>query len=102
MEETDEQSSKNETQATSGLLDETVFVHVLVHKEGEPAYIPLSINLRLKYKKQMIYFPLDFGELTIDGLIDTGAPSSAIPEADLRKIRLLAPQYVDLLRHSKS
>ena len=34
------------------------------------------------------------GELTIDGLIDTGALSSAIPEMDLRKIRLLSPQSV--------
>ena len=42
----------------------------------------------------MLYFPMDFGELTIDGLIDTGALSSAIPEADLRKIRLLAPQSI--------
>ena len=42
----------------------------------------------------MLYFPMDFGELTIDGLIDTGAHSSAIPEADLRKIRLLAPQSI--------
>ena len=42
----------------------------------------------------MLYFPMDFGELSIDGLIDTGAHSSAIPEADLRKIRLLAPQSI--------
>ena len=42
----------------------------------------------------MLYFPMDFGELTFDGLIDTGAHSSAIPEADLRKIRLLAPQSI--------
>ena len=42
----------------------------------------------------MINFPMDFGELIIDGLIDTGAHSSAIPEADLRKIRLLAPQSI--------
>ena len=35
-----------------------------------------------------------FGELTLDGLVDTGALSSAIPEADLRKIRLLAPQSI--------
>ena len=34
---------------------------------------------------------MDFGELNFDGLIDTGALSSAIPEADLRKTRLLAP-----------
>ena len=83
-----------ETQAASGLLDETAFIHVLVNKEGEPAYIPLSTNLGLKYKKRMLYSPMDFGELTIDGLIDTGALSSAIPEADLRKIRLLAPQSI--------
>ena len=33
---------------------------------------------------------MNFGELNIDGLIDTGALSSANPEADLRKFRLLA------------
>ena len=37
---------------------------------------------------------MDFGELTLNGLIDTGAHSSAIQEADLRKIRLLAPQSI--------
>ena len=42
----------------------------------------------------MLYFPMDFGELNIDGLIDTGALSGAIPEADLRKIRLLAPHTI--------
>ena len=39
----------------------------------------------------MFYFPMDFGKLNIDGFIDTGAVSSAIPEADLCKIRLLTP-----------
>ena len=34
---------------------------------------------------------MDFGKLNIDGLINTVALSSAIPGADLRKIRLLAP-----------
>ena len=34
---------------------------------------------------------MDFGKLRIDGLIDTGALSSPIPEANLRKVRLLAP-----------
>ena len=37
---------------------------------------------------------MDFGELNIDGLIDTGALSSAISGADLRKIRLLAPHTI--------
>ena len=42
----------------------------------------------------MLYFPMDFGELNIDGLMDTDALSSAIPDADLRKIRLLAPHTI--------
>ena len=42
----------------------------------------------------MLYFPMDFGELNIDGLIDTGALSSTIPEADLRKNRLPAPHTI--------
>ena len=37
---------------------------------------------------------MDFGELTLDGVVDTEALSSAIPEADLRKIRLLAPKSI--------
>ena len=42
----------------------------------------------------MLYFPMDFGKVTIDGLIDTGALPSAMPEMDLRNIRLLSPQSV--------
>ena len=42
----------------------------------------------------MFYFPMDFGELNIDGLIDTGALSNAIPESDLPTIRLLAPYTI--------
>ena len=40
----------------------------------------------------MQFFPMDFEELNIDGFIDTGALSGAIPEAELRKIRFLVPQ----------
>ena len=68
------------------------FVNTLITRTGEPDYVPLTTNLGLKYKRRMLYFPMDFGELTLDGLVDTGALSSAIPETDLRKIRLLAPQ----------
>ena len=76
------------------LLDEKQFQNVLITRDGEPDCIPLSTNINLKCKKRMLYFPMDFEELTIDGLVDTGALSSAIPEMDLRKIRLLSPQSV--------
>ena len=60
----------------------------------QPDYVPLTTTLGLKYKRRMLYFPMDFGELTVHGLVDTGALSSAIPEADLRKVQLLAIQSI--------
>ena len=89
--ETNEASTEPTPQS---LLDEKQFQNILITKEGEPDCIPLSTSINLKCKKRMLYFPMDFGELTIDSLIDTGALSSAIPEMDLRKIRLLSPQSV--------
>ena len=94
LEEIEETQEQEDFQGPHSLLDETAFLHILVEKQGEPSYVPLSTNLGLKIKRRMLYFPMDFGELTLDGLIDTGAHSSAIPEADLRKIRLLAPQSI--------
>ena len=76
------------------LLDKKQFQNTLITRDGEPDCISLSTNINLKCKKRMLYFPMDFGKLTIDGLIDTGALSSAIPEMDLRKIRLLSSQSV--------
>ena len=70
------------------------FVNTLITRTGELDYVPLTTNLGLKYKRRMLSFPMDFGELTLDGLVDTGALSFAIPDADLRKIRLLAPQSI--------
>ena len=40
----------------------------------------------------MLYVPMHFGELTLDGVVYTGALSNTIPEDDLRKIRVLTPQ----------
>ena len=34
---------------------------------------------------------MDFGELNIDGVIDTNVLSGAIPGTDLQKFRILAP-----------
>ena len=74
--------------------DDQILPQLQVTSDGLTGYLPLSTNLPLKNKLKMLYFPMDFGELNIDGLIDTGASSSDIPEADLRKIRLLAPHTI--------
>ena len=78
------------------LLHEKQFQNIFFTQDGEPHCIPLSTTINLKCKKRMLFFPMDFGELIIDGLIDTGALSSAIPEMDLREIQLLSPQSVIL------
>ena len=55
---------------------------------------PAINKLAIKNQRKMLYFPMDFGELKIDRLIDTGALSSTIPEADLCKIRLMARKEI--------
>ena len=35
-------------------------------------YVPPSTNLWLRQKRKMLYFPMNFGEITIDGIVDTG------------------------------
>ena len=76
------------------VIDYQILPQLQVTPDGLTRFLPLSTNLPLKNKRKMLDFPMDFGELKIDGLIDTGALSSAIPEADLRKIRLLAPHTI--------
>ena len=76
------------------VIDDQILPQLQVTPDGLTRFLPLSTDLALKNKRKMLYFPMDFGELNIDGLIDTGALSNAIPEADLRKIRLLAPHTI--------
>ena len=94
IEKIEEPQYQEDYQCLTSLLDETAFLHILVEQQGEKSYVPLSTDLGLQIKRRMLYFPMDFGEPTLDGLIDTGAHSSAIPEADLEIIRLLAPQSI--------
>ena len=53
------------------LIDENQFANILITKEDEPVYMPLSTNINFKCWKRMQYFPMNFGKLTIDGLVDT-------------------------------
>ena len=81
-------------QRHTAVIDDQVLPQLQVAPDGLTKFLPLSTNLPLKNKRKMLHFPMDCGELIIDGLIDTGALSSASPEAELRKIRLLAPHTI--------
>ena len=87
-------TENNAKPTPQSLLDETQFQNVFITEDGEPDWIPLSTKVNLKCKKRMLYLLMDFVELTIDGLIDTGALSSTFSEMDRWKIRLLSLQSV--------
>ena len=53
-------------------------------------YFNLSTHLTIKKKPSVFYFPMDFKKLTLNGLIDTDAPTSVISEADLNETNLLS------------
>ena len=81
-------------QRHTAVIDDQILPQLQVTPDALTRFLPLSTNMPSKNKRKMLYFPMDFGEINIDGLLDTGALSSAIPEADLRKIRLLAPHTI--------
>ena len=84
-------SCNNEKQP---LLNEDLTEHIQFERERNLSYLPISISLTLKRLRHMYYFPMDFEKLTLDGLIDTGALTSAIAEQDLDKIKLLANEAI--------
>ena len=81
-------------QRQTAVIDDQILPQLQVTPGVHTRFLPLSTILPLKNQRKLFYFPMDFGELNIDGLIDTGALSSAIPEADSRKIRLLDPYTI--------
>ena len=76
------------------LLNEDLSEHIQFVSERNLSYLPISTSLTLKRKRHMYYIPMDFEKLTLDGLIDTGALTSAISEQDLNKIKLLANEAI--------
>ena len=81
-------------QGQIAVIDNEILPQLQVTLDGLRRFLPLSTNLPSKNKRKMLYFPMDFRDLNINGLIDTSALSSAIPEANLRKILLLAPHTI--------
>ena len=65
-------------------MNEDLTEHIQFDKERNLSYLPISTSVTLKRKRHMYYIPMDFEKLTFDGLIDTGALTSAISEEDLK------------------
>ena len=76
------------------VIDDQIVPQLQITPDGLTTFLPLSADLPMKNRRKMLYFPMDVRQLNIDGLINTVALSSAIPESVLRKIRLLAPDAI--------
>ena len=75
----------------TAVIDDQILPQLQITPDGITKFLPHSTKFPWKSQRKKLYFPMVFAELNIDGLMDTGALSSAIPEANSRKIRLLAP-----------
>ena len=84
----------SEPQVSLTTAVEARYAKIFITRMEEPDHVPLTTYLGLKYNRRILYCLMDFGELTLDGFVDTGALSSAIPESDIRKIQVLAPQSI--------
>ena len=56
--------------------------------------IPIFSAVSLKKKKKMLFAPMDFQDLTLDALIDSGALVNCISETDYNKIIQMSPKDV--------
>ena len=54
--------------------------------------IPIFSAVALKRKKKMLFAPMDFKNLTLDALIDSGALVNCISEADYRNFHQMTPK----------
>ena len=59
----------------------------VAEKDGE-TYIPLHSTIVLKSRRRMLYLPLEFGEITMDGLVDSGAFINAMSWSDYNTIKM--------------
>ena len=59
----------------------------VTEKNGE-ACIPLHSTIVLKRRRRMLYLPLEFGEITMDGLVDSGAFINAMSLSDYNAIKM--------------
>ena len=56
--------------------------------------IPIFSAVTLKKKKKMLFAPMDFQDLTLDALIDSGALVNCISETDYNKILQMSPKDI--------
>ena len=59
----------------------------MTEKDGD-TYIPLHSTVVLKKRQRMLYFPLEFGEMTMNGRVNSGAFINAMSWSDYNAIKM--------------
>ena len=94
----DQPSSPQTKEDTNGSTQALIFTNdfpaslnsikeYVTKKDGE-TYIPLHSTIILKKKRRMLYLPLEVGEITKDGLVDSGAFINAMSWSDYNAIKM--------------
>ena len=65
-----------------------------ITEEDGDTYIPLHSTIFLKNRRRMLYLPLEFGEITMDGLVDSGAFINAKSWSDYNIIKMSSDNCV--------
>ena len=58
----------------------------ITERDGD-TYIPLHSTIDLNNRRRKLYLPLEFGELTMDGLVDSGAFINAMSWSDYNVLK---------------
>ena len=56
--------------------------------------IPIFSAIHLKKKRKMLFAPMDFNNLSVDALVDSGALVNCLPESELQKIKSVSPDNI--------
>ena len=55
---------------------------------------PIFSAIHLKKKRKMLFAPMDFNNLSVDALVDSGALVNCLPESELQKIKSVSPDNI--------
>ena len=67
---------------------------VITDPDTSEKCIPIFSAINLKNKWKMLFAPMDFNNLSVDALVDSGALVNCLPESEYQKIKSVSPDNI--------
>ena len=67
---------------------------VITDPDTSEKCIPIFSAINLKKKRKMLFAPMDFNNLSVDALVDSGALVNCLPESEYQKIKTVSPDNI--------